>query len=203
MRDVESLREHYARTLRRWVANLEGQWDRAVELAGAGRARVWRLYMTASALSFDAGVGVAQVLAVRRHGDGASGFPAPAPRGSGSRDLLAVGHIGHDRPGIIADVTAGLADLGINLEDSSMTLLRGHFAMTLVCAGDLSLGEVERALALAADGSLLVTVRSVPAEAVSLASGTPTCSPCTAATDRASCRRSPGSWPTPEGTSST
>jgi cyclopropane-fatty-acyl-phospholipid synthase len=77
VRDVESLREHYARTLRRWVANLEGQWDRAVELAGAGRARVWRLYMTASALSFDAGrISVAQVLAVRRHGDGASGFPA-------------------------------------------------------------------------------------------------------------------------------
>jgi len=77
VRDVESLREHYARTLRRWVANLEGQWDRAVELAGVGRARVWRLYMTASALSFDAGrIGVAQVLAVRRHGDGASGLPA-------------------------------------------------------------------------------------------------------------------------------
>ena len=55
VRDVESLREHYARTLRRWVANLEGQWDRAVELAGAGRPRVWRLYMTASASSFDAG----------------------------------------------------------------------------------------------------------------------------------------------------
>jgi glycine cleavage system transcriptional repressor len=88
--------------------------------------------------------------------------------------LLAITVIGHDRPGIIADVTAGLADLGINLEDSSMTLLRGHFAMTLVCAGDVPLGQVERALApLAADGSLLVTVRSVPAEAVSKASGNP------------------------------
>ena len=56
--------------------------------------------------------------------------------------LLAITVIGHDRPGIIADVTAGLADLGINLEDSSMTLLRGHFAMTLVCAGDVPLGQV-------------------------------------------------------------
>jgi cyclopropane-fatty-acyl-phospholipid synthase len=77
VRDVESLREHYARTLRRWVINLDRRWDRAVELAGSGRARVWRLYMTATALSFDAGrIGVAQVLAVRRQAHGGSGLPA-------------------------------------------------------------------------------------------------------------------------------
>jgi cyclopropane-fatty-acyl-phospholipid synthase len=77
VRDVESLREHYARTLRQWVANLEHQWDRAVELTSSGRARVWRLYMTGSALSFEAGrIGVAQVLAVRRRTDGGSGLPA-------------------------------------------------------------------------------------------------------------------------------
>lgn len=76
VRDVENLREHYARTLRQWVANLERSWDRAVELAGAGRARVWRLYMTGSALSFDAGrIGITQVLAVRRHDDGRSDLP--------------------------------------------------------------------------------------------------------------------------------
>ena len=46
--------------------------------------------------------------------------------------LLAVTLIGHDRPGIIAEVTAGLADLGLNIEDTTMTLLRGHFAMMLV-----------------------------------------------------------------------
>ena len=55
--------------------------------------------------------------------------------------LLAVTVIGHDRPGIIADVTGRLADLGINLEDSTMTLLRGHFAMTLVCAGDVRIPQ--------------------------------------------------------------
>jgi cyclopropane-fatty-acyl-phospholipid synthase len=77
VRDVENLREHYARTLRRWVTNLERGWDRATELAGTGRARVWRLYMAGSALSFDAGrIGVAQVLAVRRQRDGGSGLPA-------------------------------------------------------------------------------------------------------------------------------
>jgi len=77
VRDVESLREHYARTLRQWVSNLERQWDRAVELSSSGRARVWRLYMTGSALSFEAGrIGVAQVLAVRGLADGRSGLPA-------------------------------------------------------------------------------------------------------------------------------
>jgi cyclopropane-fatty-acyl-phospholipid synthase len=77
VRDVENLREHYARTLRSWVVNLEGSWHRAKDLAGAGRARVWRLYMTGSALAFDAGrLGVTQVLAVRRHLDGRSEFPS-------------------------------------------------------------------------------------------------------------------------------
>src|SRR5690606_28444810 len=42
--------------------------------------------------------------------------------------------LGHDRPGIIAWTTDRLAGLGLNIEDSSMTLLRGHFAMTLICA---------------------------------------------------------------------
>src|SRR5688500_14410257 len=53
----------------------------------------------------------------------------------------------------------------MNLEDSTMTLLRGHFAMTLICAGPVDAGEVEAALAgLAADGTLTVTVREVPDE---------------------------------------
>ncbi|MEU6773367.1 cyclopropane-fatty-acyl-phospholipid synthase family protein [Streptomyces sp. NPDC046759] len=76
VRDVESLREHYARTLRRWVANLEDDWDRAVRLAGPGRARVWRLYMAASALAFEHNrIGVNQVLAVRTPDSGTSGLP--------------------------------------------------------------------------------------------------------------------------------
>ncbi|MDQ1603546.1 MAG: cyclopropane-fatty-acyl-phospholipid synthase [Actinomycetota bacterium] len=76
IRDVESLREHYALTLRCWVANLEADWDRAVQLSSPGRARVWRLYMAGSALSFEAGrIGVNQVLAVRVGPDGSSGLP--------------------------------------------------------------------------------------------------------------------------------
>jgi cyclopropane-fatty-acyl-phospholipid synthase len=66
VRHVESLREHYALTLRAWVANLEQDWERAVALAGAARARIWRLYMAASACNFEAGRSeVHQVLAVR------------------------------------------------------------------------------------------------------------------------------------------
>lgn len=55
VRDVEGLREHYALTLRRWVANLEAGWDDAVELVGRARARVWRLYLAGSALNFESG----------------------------------------------------------------------------------------------------------------------------------------------------
>ncbi|MGA5708549.1 class I SAM-dependent methyltransferase [Streptomyces cellulosae] len=79
VRDVESLREHYALTLRRWVANLESGWARAVALAGPGRTRVWQLYMAASALAFERNrIGVNQVVAVRTPESGASGLPLRA-----------------------------------------------------------------------------------------------------------------------------
>ncbi|MFJ2114572.1 MULTISPECIES: class I SAM-dependent methyltransferase [unclassified Streptomyces] len=75
-RDVESIREHYALTLRRWVANLEDHWAEAVRATSAGRARVWRLYMTASALAFERNaIGVNQILAVKTPEDGAAGLP--------------------------------------------------------------------------------------------------------------------------------
>ncbi|MFF1707412.1 class I SAM-dependent methyltransferase [Streptomyces sp. NPDC058252] len=80
VRDVESIREHYALTLRRWVANLEAQWARAVQLTSPGRARVWRLYMAASAVAFERNrIGVNQVLAIRTpEASGASGMPLRA-----------------------------------------------------------------------------------------------------------------------------
>lgn len=79
--------------------------------------------------------------------------------------LQAITVLGHDRPGIIAETTRVLADLGLNLEDSTMTLLRGHFAMMLISAGDAGSEEIERALSgLTQDGSLTVSVREVPEE---------------------------------------
>jgi len=74
-RNVEGLREHYALTLRAWVRNLESAWPQAVAEVGAGRARVWRLYMAASALNFEAArTQIHQVLAVREN-NGTSGLP--------------------------------------------------------------------------------------------------------------------------------
>ena len=75
VRHEESLREHYARTLRHWVANLEANWDEAVRLTSEARARVWRLYMAGSAVLFEAGqTQIHQVLGVRLDG-GSSGMP--------------------------------------------------------------------------------------------------------------------------------
>ncbi len=69
--------------------------------------------------------------------------------------------IGRDRPGIVADVAEILAQLGANLTDSTMTRLRGHFAMTLICSSPAEADEVSAALTPLAEGGLLATVRAV------------------------------------------
>ena len=76
VRDVESLREHYARTLRAWIANLESHWHAAVREVGEERARVWRIYMAGSVVGFDdGGLGIHQVLGVVPAAGGTSGMP--------------------------------------------------------------------------------------------------------------------------------
>lgn len=76
VRHMENLREHYALTLRRWVANLEANWDEAVADAGEGRAKVWRLYMASCAVLFeDNEIHVDQVLAVKTPESGKSSMP--------------------------------------------------------------------------------------------------------------------------------
>lgn len=75
-RHVESLREHYERTLRHWVGNLEADWAAAVDAAGPMRARAWRLYLAGSALNFAANrTGIHQVLATATDPAGRSGMP--------------------------------------------------------------------------------------------------------------------------------
>lgn len=61
---------------------------------------------------------------------------------------LAVSAVGGDRPGMVAALTSALAELGCNLEDTSMTVLRGRFAMVLVVAGPdaVDAGAIQRAL---------------------------------------------------------
>lgn len=66
LRDVESLREHYALTLRHWVRNLEREKRKVVDLVGEFSYRVWRLYMSGSAYAFRTGrIGVQQSLFAR------------------------------------------------------------------------------------------------------------------------------------------
>lgn len=66
---------------------------------------------------------------------------------------LAVTVVSHDRPGLIADVTEVLAELGGNLASSSMSLLQGHFAWTLVVDIDAEPDVVrERLLAVCPKG---------------------------------------------------
>jgi cyclopropane-fatty-acyl-phospholipid synthase len=76
VRHSENLREHYARTLRAWVANLDARWDDAVAEVGLARARIWLLYLAGCAVNFDDGnTQIHQVLAVRPHADGRSDLP--------------------------------------------------------------------------------------------------------------------------------
>ncbi|MGH8959371.1 MAG: class I SAM-dependent methyltransferase [Acidimicrobiia bacterium] len=53
LRDAESLRGSYATTLRHWVANLEANAERAIDLVGGRIYRIWRLYMAGSVLAFE------------------------------------------------------------------------------------------------------------------------------------------------------
>ncbi|MHB0868854.1 MAG: class I SAM-dependent methyltransferase [Chloroflexota bacterium] len=55
VRDVESLREHYALTLRHWVHNLEMHREEVLRQAGERICRMWRLYMAGCSHAFSTG----------------------------------------------------------------------------------------------------------------------------------------------------
>lgn len=81
IQDVEALRPHYALTLRHWVQRLEASHDEALQYVNETAYRIWRLYMAASALEFEAGgTGIYQILASK---PGATTRPLPLTR----RDL--------------------------------------------------------------------------------------------------------------------
>ncbi len=75
VRDVESLREHYALTLRHWVSNLERQRDAACDASDELTYRIWRLYMSACAYGFSAGFTTVYQTLLARADDGRSGVP--------------------------------------------------------------------------------------------------------------------------------
>lgn len=87
--------------------------------------------------------------------------------------LLAITVLGHDRPGIIADVTAVLARREVNVEDSAMTLLGGFFAWTLVVGTDVVGDDIADDLAFLASDDLVVSVFPVTQQPVSSASAIP------------------------------
>jgi glycine cleavage system transcriptional repressor len=78
---------------------------------------------------------------------------------------LAITVIGADRTGIVAEVSAALAGVGANLSDSTMTRLRGHFTMTLICTGA---GAAEVSAALSPLAGVLATVRAVEPSAAAV-----------------------------------
>ncbi|HEY8309645.1 MAG TPA: cyclopropane-fatty-acyl-phospholipid synthase family protein [Gemmatimonadaceae bacterium] len=75
-RDAESLREHYALTLRKWVRRLEHERAAAVKSAGEEVYRIWRLYMAASAYGFASGrLAIDQVLFAKPTAGGTAMIP--------------------------------------------------------------------------------------------------------------------------------
>jgi len=76
VRDVESLREHYAFTLRHWVRQLEANHEQALQFVDEPTYRVWRLFMSGSAYGFTSGrLNVYQALLLKPGPKGQSGLP--------------------------------------------------------------------------------------------------------------------------------
>ncbi|HEY0906436.1 MAG TPA: class I SAM-dependent methyltransferase, partial [Methylophilus sp.] len=65
--NIEGLRQHYVKTLRQWLTGLESHHHAITARVSERTYRLWRLYMTASALQFEQGVtGMHQILATRQ-----------------------------------------------------------------------------------------------------------------------------------------
>jgi cyclopropane-fatty-acyl-phospholipid synthase len=76
VRDMESLREHYAMTLRHWVRSLEEKAEDVKSLVGDHTFRVWRLYMAASANAFStAAINIVQTVLAKPDTRGKSNIP--------------------------------------------------------------------------------------------------------------------------------
>ena len=89
---------------------------------------------------------------------------------------VSVSAIGSDRPGIVAAVTGVLWERGCNLEDTSMSILRGHFAMMLVVAvpAGMTAQDLEEALAPTAHAfELVLVVRPLDDDVPAVSQGSP------------------------------
>ena len=76
IRDIENLRDHYAKTCRHWVRRLETRHDDVVSQVGEFRYRVWRLYIAAGAHQHASGAnGIVQMLFAKPRRDGSTSLP--------------------------------------------------------------------------------------------------------------------------------
>jgi len=75
VRDVESLREHYALTLHHWVRRLEAHAEEARQIAGDTTYRIWRLYMAGTAHGFRSGRSNIYQALLSKPSQGQSGLP--------------------------------------------------------------------------------------------------------------------------------
>ena len=88
----------------------------------------------------------------------AAGIYPPAMR------TYALSALGADRPGIVAAITQRLMDHGVNVTDSHMGILRGHFAMTLIVAVPGEVAELQADLERTAEDLGLQAVTLAPVQ---------------------------------------
>ena len=91
-------------------------------------------------------------------------IPCSQVLASASVARFSLSALGVDRPGIVAAVSGALVDQGCNLEDSTMTILQGHFAILLVISAPpgMTVEQLESALEPAAGRlDLVVAVRDL------------------------------------------
>lgn len=94
----------------------------------------------------------------------------------GTMSLFALSAIGRDRPGIVAAITRVLLDLEGNVEDSQMSILRGHFAVMLIVAlpEGVAQEDLERRMEGVRDELELEAIAVSPVDDVAEASPTAT-----------------------------
>jgi cyclopropane-fatty-acyl-phospholipid synthase len=91
--DVHSLREHYVRTVRPWLATLQEHRAESIALIGEEQHRVWLLYLAGAALAFEENrMGVHQILMVRPDTRGRTGLPRRRQAVLGAEPVSAASH---------------------------------------------------------------------------------------------------------------
>jgi len=113
---------------------------------------------------------------------------------------FAVSAIGRDRPGLVAGLTRTLLAHRVNIEDSQMSILRGHFSMMLLISAPDALDPAALSSDLAATGDELgleaLSMSEISIEEAGRrlpAMSSPSMAPTTPGSSTRSRRRSPSS----------